>query len=98
MQVRIPLLLVHFNRDEFCSPLKYGRWFLQFAIAMQAPPGEEFGQRWKGFVSVNCAGSHTTAYDTFMSMDFTMLSDGACSKFWVELWLAIAEAHQAQQH
>ena len=98
MQVRIPVLLAHFDRDEFCHPTRYGRWFLQLAVAMQAPPGKEFGQRWKGFVSVVCKGNRETAYDIFWSMDFAQLSDGACLKFWDELWSAIAQAQkQAQQ-
>ena len=98
MQVRIPLLLVHFDRDEFCNASYYGRWYAQFAVAMTVPTGEGFGQRQGQFVSVVCEGDHDTALHTFMSMDFRKLSDGVCLVFWENLWKAIAQAQtQAQQ-
>merc|ERR1712018_469263 len=37
MQVRVPLLLVHYDRDEFCNAANYPKWFANFAIGMAAP-------------------------------------------------------------
>ena len=45
MQVRIPLLLVHYDRDESCNAQKYPKWYANFAIGMVAEVGEAFGQR-----------------------------------------------------
>ena len=97
MQVRIPLLLVHFDCDEVCNSTKYDKWYAQFEIAMQAPPGEAFGQRWQGFLSIMCKGVHDVGRTIFESMDFAKASDGGVFVFWKYVWEAIAEAKAQAQ-
>ena len=59
---------------------------------MQAPPGEAFGQRWQGFLSIMCKGVHDVGKEIFESIDFAKASDGGVVVFWTELWEAIAQA------
>ena len=92
MQVRIPLLLVHFDCDDLCSSTRFPKWYAQFEIGMHAPPGAEFGQRWQGFVSIMCRGVHDTGYKIFMSMDFASASDGGVPAWWNSLWEALAQS------
>ena len=92
MQVRRPLLLVHFDCDEVSNSTKFAKWYAQFEIAMQAPSGEAFGQRWHGFLSIMCRGLHDVGNGIFMSMDFATASDGGVLVWWNCLWEALAQA------
>ena len=90
MQVGIPLLLVHFNRDEFCNSLKFPQWYGCLALGMSTAPGPQFGQRALSVVSVVCDGSHVVSDAVFYSLAFEKLSDAAPYTFWQQLWEAIA--------
>ena len=89
MQVRIPLLLIHYDRDEFCNAGRNPKWFAQFELAMAAPPGNVYGQRQQCFVSVMVSGVHNDARDTWNTLDFASLSDAAPQQFWRSIWEAI---------
>ena len=88
MQVQMPLLLVHYAQDDFCNALRYPRWFERFEIAMNLVAGDGFGQRQEGFTSVTVQGSHEDAHLTWLTFQFSTLTDEAPQTFWNEIWQA----------
>ena len=91
MQVRIPMLLVHFDMDNVCNALKYPSWYGAQRLAMVAPAGSEFGQRRPTFYSIMCKGAHKRGGKILWSLRFEILEDAAPNQFWQQLWAAIGE-------
>ena len=82
MQVQIPVLLVHFDRDDCCNAEKFPNWYEQ--LADPAVP------RSASFVSAMCAGTHNHGYKLLLGVHFAALSDPAPSRFWGDLWASFS--------
>jgi hypothetical protein len=100
VSVQIPLLLLHFDLDEFCSPAYYKMWYEQFQIgmAMEAlprhmDPADNIGRRFESsFMSFVCEGMHVAGENLFYSLEFGQLSDQRPSIWWQKLWQALAKS------
>ena len=72
MQVRVPLLLLHFIDDYFCNAFLYTSWFAEFTAAMAIEPGESYGRRQSSFLSWVLLGDHDKAEKLFASFRFEL--------------------------
>ena len=86
MQVTVPVLLVHFDADEFCNSVSYPNWFAQLSLAMESPVGNAYGLRQASFNSWMVPGNHDLAWKTFKSLAFEDLNHDYISGWWHGLW------------
>ena len=86
MQVRAPVLLVHMANDEFCNAAMYPQWFAQFALAMESPVGNVYGQRLPTFVSCVVSGNHNTAHTMFVGLTLETTNHPQVVEWWRALW------------
>ena len=55
LEAKVPLIIVQFQSDCFCNPVKYANWYGQILLAVQASRAEST------FFFLNLPGNHDSA-------------------------------------